>query len=63
MGEISIIIQPDGSTLVPRGTAADNQFFLDLFEDADPEILQSLSDFFQMNEESEILFGSPGLCG
>ena len=59
-----IIIQSDGSLLVPRGLSADNQFFSDLIKDiADEDVHKALENFFLSNEESEIIFGSPGLCG
>ncbi len=59
-----IIIQPDGSLLIPRGHSADNQFFISLLEDLlDKEAQESLSGFFEVSEQSEIIFGTPGLCG
>jgi len=59
-----IIIQPDGSLLIPRGCSANNQFFITLLEDlTNKETQVSLSDFFEISEQSEIIFGTPGLCG
>lgn len=59
-----IIIQPDGSLLIPRGHSADNQFFISLLRDiVDKDVNESLSGFFEVSEQSETLFGEPGLCG
>lgn len=59
-----IVIQPDGSLLIPRGYSADNQFFIALLEDfADEDARDSLLDFFQISDQSEAIFGTPGLCG
>lgn len=59
-----IIIQPDGSFLIPRGTVEENSFFRDLLNDLiDEDQKSSLSSFFSATEESEIIFGSSGLCG
>lgn len=59
-----IVIQPDGSLLVPRGLSAENQFYTSLLEDlVDEDTQNSLSRFFDVSEQSEIIFGSPGLCG
>lgn len=57
-----IIIQSDGSFLVPRGE--DNQFYLDLFQNiVDESNNVALSDFFRATENSEQIFGKQGLCG
>ena len=59
-----IIIQSDGTFLIPRGHAADNQFFSELFREmATEDIRVSLENFFATTEDSELIFGSPGLCG
>ncbi len=59
-----IVIQPDGSLLVPRGYSADNQFFTSLLKDlVDEDERNSLSSFFKTSEQSEVIFGTPGLCG
>ena len=59
-----IIIQSDGSFLIPRGSSEDNAFFLSFLEDlVDPEALDALSGFFSIAEDSEIIVGEPGLCG
>ncbi len=59
-----IIIQPDGSLLIPRGHSADNQFFISLLNDlVDQNVQDSLIGFFEVSEQSEIIFGTPGLCG
>ena len=61
---MDIVIQPDGSLLVPRGRSADNQFFISLLKDlVDQESQDSLSGFFEVSERSEVIFGDPGLCG
>jgi hypothetical protein len=59
-----IVIQPDGSLLVPRGHSDENQFFISLLEDlTDEESRDSLLSFFEVSEQSEVIFGTPGLCG
>ena len=59
-----IVIQADGTFLVPRGHTSDNQFFLKLLRDmVDDDTRVLLDDFFAVTEDSEIIFGSPGLCG
>ncbi len=59
-----IIIQPDGSMLIPRGECRDNQFYSKLLKDmVTDDTRASLEDFFAVTEESETIFGSPGLCG
>lgn len=59
-----IVIQPDGSLLVPRGLSAENQFYTSLLKDlVDEDTQDSLSRFFDVSEQSEVIFGSPGLCG
>lgn len=59
-----IIIQPDGSMLIPRGSHVENQFFLDLTKDiVDEETFESLLCFFDVSEQSENISGISGLCG
>lgn len=59
-----IIIQPDGNLLVPRGVSADNQFFISLLKElVDEDSQDALLSFFEVSEQSETIFGTPGLCG
>lgn len=59
-----IIIQSDGNLLVPRGVSADNQFFISLLKElVDEESQDALLSFFEVSEQSERIFGTPGLCG
>jgi len=59
-----IVIQPDGSLLIPRGFAHDNQFYVKLLQNmVNEDTRDALDDFFAICEKSEIIFGSPGLCG
>jgi len=59
-----IEIQSDGTFLIPRGHTSENQFFSELLQDMVTEDTRvSLADFFAVAEDSEIIFGSPGLCG
>jgi len=59
-----IIIQPNGDLLIPRGHSEENQFFTSLLEDiVDEETQNSLADFFAVSEQSDTIFGTPGLCG
>lgn len=63
MPEICITLYPDGTILIPRGSAEDNQFFLELLEGmVDKEELQATSDFMSATDDSEIIFGDR-LCG
>ena len=58
-----IIIQSDGSILVPRGSVEDNRFMCSFLKDiVSQEELDSLSGFFSTSEESEIILGQ-NLCG
>jgi hypothetical protein len=58
---IEIIIQPDGTLLVPRGAAEENQVLRDLLID----IVDSagLDHFFSITEDCERIFGEQFLCG
>lgn len=58
---IEIIIQPDGSFLVPRGTNEENQVLRDLLPDVDDPA--ALENFFAITEDCERLFGDQFLCG
>jgi len=59
-----IVINPDGSLVIPRGTASENQFFLDLLQDMlDSEHKQEVEAFFAFLEQSERLVGDSNLCG
>lgn len=59
-----IVIQPDGSLLIPRGTSADNQVLLSLLKElVDDDSYSSLRDFFNISDNSELIFGTTGLCG
>lgn len=59
-----IVIQPDGSLLIPRGHSADNQFYISLLKElAEEDAQDSLLSFFEVSEQSEVIFGDPGLCG
>ena len=64
MTEISvdIVIRPDGSLLIERGTKEQNNLFLRLLEGnvEDPEALRS---FMSLTENAEILIGDTTLCG
>lgn len=57
-----IVIQPDGTLLIPRGNHVDNQFFISLLKDL-VEDQDALLSFFEVSEQSEVIFGTPGLCG
>lgn len=58
---IEIIIQPDGSLLVPRGTTAENETLRQVLADIDDP--QALENFFSITEDCERLFGDQFLCG
>ncbi|MHA2279499.1 MAG: hypothetical protein ACXAC5_01220 [Promethearchaeota archaeon] len=50
--------------LVPRGASSENQFYAELLQDiVDEDTRHSLEVFFAVAEDSETIFGSPGLCG
>lgn len=59
-----IIIQADGDLMIPRGHSIENQFFISLLKElVDQDSQDSLSGFFEVSEQSEVIFGIPGLCG
>ena len=59
-----IIIQPDGSLLIPRGDHDENQFFINLLSDiVCKDTREALDGFFEVSENSDQIFGSSGLCG
>lgn len=59
-----IVIQQDGSLLIPRGTPADNHFLLTFLKElVDDESHDSLHDFFDISNNSELIFGTTGFCG
>ncbi len=59
-----VIIQEDGDVLIPRGTARENQFYKELLKDmVSDDTRESLDKFFAVTDDSEIIFGSSGLCG
>ena len=61
---MEIIIQPDGSFLVPRGNFQENQLVKELFTDiVEQDEFNALEDFLAVSENFEQIFGSPGLCG
>ena len=61
---MEIIIEPNGSLLIPRGDPQENDFYRSVFDGLlDAEQLESLNAFFAMSEDSEQLYGERGLCG
>lgn len=58
---IEIIIQKDGSMLVPRGTAEENEALREILSDIDDPA--ALDHFFSVTEDCERLFGDQFLCG
>lgn len=59
-----IIIQSDGSVLIPRGSKEDNAFYSSLLNElVDSKTLDALSGFFALTEDSEIILGESSLCG
>lgn len=64
MSEISLIIQPDGTILVPRGTLEENNLCMEIFQNLiEDDDRKSLCDFFAATSDSEVIFGPRGLCG
>ena len=59
---IDIVIEPDGSLLIERGTKEQNNLLLRLLEGniIDPE---SLRQFISMTDAVEIIDGDTTLCG
>ena len=63
MINIEIVLYPDGTILVPRGGASQNEFYLKFLKDlVDEEELESISRFFAAGNESEMIFGER-FCG
>lgn len=61
---MEIVIQPDGSFLVPRGNSQENQFVKELFTDiVEQDEFSALEDFLAVSENFEQIFGLSGLCG
>jgi len=59
-----IIINPDGSFVIPRGTPSENQFFYDLLQNMlSSEQTQEIETFFAFSAENERLVGDSNLCG
>lgn len=59
---VDIIIEPDGSLLIERGTKEQNNILLRLLEGniKDPEALRN---FMSMADDTEIIDGGTTLCG
>ena len=59
--DASLIIRPDGTLLIRRGSSKHNKIVRDLVEGmVEPD---KLTDFFKITENSEIIFGEVNLCG
>ena len=61
MNDVEIIIQPDGSLLIPRGTLEENIVVMDVFGELTDK--NSLESFLSVTSNSELLFGNSHLCG
>jgi hypothetical protein len=63
MAEVEIVLYPDGTILVPRGSVSQNEFYLEFLKDLlDDDELESISGFFAAGNESEMIFGER-FCG
>lgn len=61
MTSVEIIINPDGSVLLPRGNKQEDELLKKIMIDTvDSQVLNS---FFSISENSEIIFGDHRLCG
>ena len=59
-----ITILPDGNFLVKRGTFSDNQLLIKFLTDIiDEESLEYLRGFLSVTDDTDLIFGSTGLCG
>lgn len=56
------MIQPDGSILVPRGNAEQNHVSMGILQGQTGDDAH-LEHFFEVADESELLFGDSELCG
>lgn len=61
MAEVEILIQANGTCLVPRGTSLQNEMICNLLSGLTE--LEDLHNFFAITDDSEVIFGEPGLCG
>ncbi len=61
MTEVTLIFEPDGTLLVPRGLPSQNKVMCSLFENIASK--DELHSFFNIADETELVFGEPGLCG
>jgi len=59
--EIEIILLPDGSLMVERGSPEQNKVLLELLEGSVAD--DSLQQFTSLVDDAEILFGDTTLCG
>ncbi len=59
--EIEIILLPDGSMMLERGSPEQNKILLELLEGSLTD--DSLHQFTSFIDDAEILFGDTSLCG
>ena len=57
--EFEIIIQPDGTMLIPRGSKEQNDVVRQILDG----LGVSAEEFLSVTDESDILFGQSTLCG
>jgi len=64
MSELLIEICPDGTAMIHRGERHVNKILLELVSEiVDEGTFESISAFFAVVEDSQLLFGYPDLCG
>ncbi len=62
MTEVELIIKPDGSIMVCRGSVKQNEITSDLLRDSISD-KDALSNFLAVSDDCEVLFGEQSLCG
>lgn len=61
--QAEIIIQPDGTILIPRGTKQENSLIRDLVSDMQGPSQDAIEAFLSVTDNSELLFGETTHCG
>lgn len=61
--EVSILLQPDGTVLVPRGTKEQNNIVRGLVSDLAGVSQEQIESFLSMTDDGELLFGESTHCG
>lgn len=63
MSEIEIIIQSDGTVLIPRGTQEQNNLVRFVINNVAGISSEAIESFLSITDNSELLFGEMTHCG